>query len=122
MARLYANENFPHPVVHQLRVLGHDVLTSSEAGQANKAIPDNEILELASSEGRVVLTLNRKHFVRLHESGKLHHGIIVCTFNPNFKEQAGSIDAEIRNQPDLQQKLLRINRPANSGSAQDDTG
>ena len=27
MARLYANENFPLPVVGELRRLGHDVLT-----------------------------------------------------------------------------------------------
>ena len=28
MARLYANENFPLPVVNELRRLGHDVLTT----------------------------------------------------------------------------------------------
>jgi hypothetical protein len=32
MARLYSNENFPLPVVHRLRTLGHDVLTIQEAG------------------------------------------------------------------------------------------
>lgn len=32
MARLYANENFPLPVVEVLRRLGHDVLTAGEAG------------------------------------------------------------------------------------------
>jgi len=112
LARLYANENFPHPVVQQLQDLGHEVLTSGEADKANRVIPDDEVLEFASSEGRAVLTLNRKHFVRLHQSGKPHHGIIACTFNPNFKEQAGSIDEEIRNHPNLQQQLLRINRPA----------
>ena len=32
MARLYANENFPLPVVEELRHLGHDVLTMQEAG------------------------------------------------------------------------------------------
>ncbi|MCA9995003.1 MAG: DUF5615 family PIN-like protein [Anaerolineales bacterium] len=30
MARLYANENFPFPVVVQLRQLGHDALTIQE--------------------------------------------------------------------------------------------
>ncbi len=40
MARLYANENFPAPVVETLRQLGHDVLTSYESGQAGKATPD----------------------------------------------------------------------------------
>jgi uncharacterized protein DUF5615 len=34
MARLYADENFPLPVVEELRRLGHDVLTIYETGQA----------------------------------------------------------------------------------------
>jgi hypothetical protein len=35
MARFYSDENFPLPVVEELRKLGHDVLTIHEAGQAN---------------------------------------------------------------------------------------
>jgi len=31
MARLYADENFPLPVVEELRQLGHDVLTMPRA-------------------------------------------------------------------------------------------
>jgi hypothetical protein len=37
VAHLYANENFPLPVVEALRRLGHDVLTSREAGNAMAA-------------------------------------------------------------------------------------
>ena len=37
IARLYANENFPLPVVFALRELGHDVLTSST--QAGPTMP-----------------------------------------------------------------------------------
>ncbi len=44
MARLYSNENFPLPVVVELRRLGHDVLTVQEAGKANQEIPDDEVL------------------------------------------------------------------------------
>jgi hypothetical protein len=35
MARLYANENFPHPVVDVLRRLGHDVVTIQEADRGS---------------------------------------------------------------------------------------
>ncbi len=31
MARLYADEQYPYPVVELLRILGHDVLTVQEA-------------------------------------------------------------------------------------------
>jgi hypothetical protein len=40
MARLYADENFPRPVVDKLCELGHDVLTIHEASKAGQKIPD----------------------------------------------------------------------------------
>ena len=66
MARFYSNENIPLPLVEELRGLGHDVLTSHDAGNANRSVPDEEVLRFAASANRAVLTLNRKHFVRLH--------------------------------------------------------
>ena len=114
MARLYANENFPLPVVVELRNLAHDVLTTVEAGRANQAIPDEEVLEFAWSQNRTLLTLNRKHFVRLHESGAPHAGILACTFDPNFSAQAHRIDDFLRETVDLSGKLLRVNRPISS--------
>ena len=39
MARLYADEQYPLPVVEFLRPLGHDVLTVQEAGNAGLGIP-----------------------------------------------------------------------------------
>jgi len=59
MARLYANENFPLPVVEQLRRLGHDALTIQEAGKADQSLPDEAVLEFARADGRAILTLNR---------------------------------------------------------------
>jgi hypothetical protein len=58
MARLYSNENFPPPVMIVLRELGHDVLTSYESGNANKAIPDAEVLSFDVEQVRILLTLN----------------------------------------------------------------
>jgi len=68
MARLYANENFPLPVVEELRGLGHDVLTMQEAGQANQSMADESVLAFARVQGRVLLSLNRKHFIRFHRT------------------------------------------------------
>ena len=110
MAKLYANENFPFPVVQQLRELGHDVLTTLEAGKANQSIENDAVLNFATSLERGVLTLNRKHFVRLHQSGQLHCGIIVCTYDPDFAQQAREIDRELQTTGNLSQKLIRINR------------
>jgi hypothetical protein len=40
MARLYADEDFPLPVVEELRRLGHDVRTVQEAGRAGQRLGD----------------------------------------------------------------------------------
>jgi hypothetical protein len=66
MARLYSNENFPLPTAEELRRLGHDVLTIQDASQSNEAMSDESVLAFAHSTSRALLTLNRKHFIRLH--------------------------------------------------------
>lgn len=111
MALLYSNENFPRPVVEELRRLGHDVLTVLEAGKAEQAIEDTDVLAFAVSLGRAVLTLNRKHFIHLHREQPSHAGIIVCTYDPDFVAQAERIHAAIQLQPQLAGQLLRVNRP-----------
>jgi predicted nuclease of predicted toxin-antitoxin system len=79
MARLYADEQYPYPVVEFLRALGHDVLTVQEAGRANQGISDSDVLAFATSENRAVITQNRKDFLRLHRIQPDHAGIIACT-------------------------------------------
>lgn len=112
MASLYADENFPLQVVELLRRLGHDVLTSLEAGQANRAIPDEEVLAFATNLGRAVLTLNRWQFIGLHARRPGHAGIVACTQDPNIERQASAIHEAVQSAPSLHGVLLRINRPA----------
>lgn len=112
MARLYADENFPLPVVEELRRLGHDVLTIQETGLAGQAMPDEAVLAFACAAQRAVLTLNRKHFVPLHMEQPAHAGIIVCTFDPDFIGQAARIHGAIGSGISLAGQLIRVNRPA----------
>jgi hypothetical protein len=112
MAHLYSNENFPLPVVQELRNLGHDVLTVREAGNADQAIPDDEVLAFATAEARVILTLNRRDFIHLHKAQPNHAGIIVCTYDADFIGQAQRIHEAIEDEATLDGKLLRVNRPA----------
>lgn len=111
MARLYADENLPLPVVEGLRRLGHDVLTALEAGKAGIAETDEAVLTQARSDSRALLTLNRKHFVRLHGEHPNHAGIIVCSFDHDFPGQALRIHGVVEAEGDLRNKLLRVNRP-----------
>jgi len=110
VARLYANENFPRPVVEALRRLGHEVLTIQETGRGEQAVSDEEVLSFATGDQRAVLTLNRRHFVRLHSTNAAHAGIIVCSFDPDFAAQAHRIDLALSEAPELTGALLRINR------------
>lgn len=110
MARLYTDENFPIPVAEGLRRLGHDVLTVQDSGMAGQAIADTKILAFAHSQGRAVVTLNRRHFGRLHMANPDHSGIIVCTFDPDFAMQASRIDTELKQYSTLARQLIRVNR------------
>jgi hypothetical protein len=111
MAQLYADEDFPLPVVERLRDLGHDVLTSMEAGQANQAIEDADQLAFATYLGRAILTRNRRHFIPLHGRSPNHAGIISITDDPKFDDQADRIDAAIHAQGALASQHVRVNRP-----------
>ncbi len=110
IARLYANENFPLPVVVALRELGHDVLTTRDAGKANDAIPDDEVLRFAVASGRAVITHNRQDFIRLHSQSPDHEGILVCTDNPDFPALSAKIHARLQSMESLKGQLVRINR------------
>ena len=111
MARLYSNENFPLPVVEELREFGHDVLTIQETGKANQAVSDEDVLAFANKEQRILLTLNRRHFIRLHKQHETHAGILACTFDPDFSAFAARIDQALQENHDHSQMVVRINRP-----------
>lgn len=112
MAKLYANENFRRPVVEVLRQLGHDVLTSLQAGNSDQGIPDNAVLDFARRENRVLLTFNRKHFIHLHRLNPVHPGIIVCTEDKDAIALAERIHQPLQSCDEMcENQLIRVNRP-----------
>ncbi len=96
--RFYADENFPLAVV-------------IEDGRANKAISDEKVLTRSTKLDRVLLTINRRDFLRLHNSGKEHSGMILCTFDAEFEGRAGRIHETCENSTGLSRKVIRVNRP-----------
>ena len=111
MARLFADENFPFPVVEALRRMGHDVVTVANVGKAGQALTDTALLQLAAADQRAVVTLNRRHFVRLHAAEQNHAGIIVCSLDLDFDGQAARIDRAVAAQESMVGLLIRVNRP-----------
>ena len=112
MTRLYADENVPRPVVEELRRLGHDVLTMFDDGKANQRYPDASVLHEASTLGRAVVTINRRHFRRLHAQGVSHAGIVLCTYDPDFKGQAERIHELLSRRETMNGRLALVYRPS----------
>jgi predicted nuclease of predicted toxin-antitoxin system len=110
VARIYTNENFPQQAVEHLRFLGHDVETSHDAGNSGRALSDESVLDYAIRNQRVVVTLNRRHFVALHASHPDHWGILVCTFDLDYAGLSERIHAALSARVDHRGCLLRINR------------
>jgi len=111
MSGLYADENFPFPVIEELRRLGFDVLTMYEDDKANQSLTDEEVLLVASDKKRALLTANRRHFIQLHRRQPNHSGIIVCTFDPNFIGQAKRIADALGDLTSMDNELVKIYRP-----------
>lgn len=111
MARLYADKQYPYPVVEYLRTLGHDVLTVQEAGKANQRILDSDVLAFATVEQRALLTQNRKDFFKLHRLQPNHAGVIACTNDRDWEALASRVHQAIAVEDFLQGKLIRIVRP-----------
>ncbi len=109
--RLYADENFPLAVTEALRTAGHDVLTAYDDGRANLAIPDENVLHRAMALSRILLTLNRQDFKRLHGMHPNHAGIVSCTYDPDFAGQAARIHCALQEAATFAGRLVRINRP-----------
>lgn len=112
MALLLADENFPMPAVESLRLAGHNVLTLLDLSQADLAIPDDEVLSLAASLDRILLTLNRKDFIKLHSFDPNHAGIIICKADADFGSLAVRVDRCLQDNPNTRGQLLRVQRPA----------
>jgi predicted nuclease of predicted toxin-antitoxin system len=112
MKLLYADEQYPYPVVKCLRELGHDILTVREAGKADRRVPDDEVLAFATSLERAVVTQNRRDFIQLHHVQPNHAGIIVCTDERNWDALAQRIHDPVGEEESLQGKLIRIIRPS----------
>lgn len=105
---LYADENFPLPVVEELRRLGHDVLTAQDDGR--RATPDADILVRAHALGRPLLTHDRRHFERLHRHSAAHSGILSATRDDDSATMAGRIhDALVGQTPG--RWCIRVNKP-----------
>jgi predicted nuclease of predicted toxin-antitoxin system len=109
--QFYSNENFPIAMVNLLRAEDYDVLTSYEAGQANQSIPDDRVLQYATTTNRILITENHQDFIDLHRITPEHPGIIIFKFDRDYtgKIKAMKDFLNTDGQP-LANRLLRIKK------------
>lgn len=82
-------------VVTQLRLAGHDVATVKEQGLTS--VPDEELIEICSNEGRALVTLDRGFGNRLRFNPSDYAGIVVIRLppRPSFQDFREAIDTLI---------------------------
>ena len=77
---LLLDEMFSDSIAQQLRAKGHDVI-SVVAHPALVALPDDQVLAHATTEGRALVTANIKDFIpldgRYRAAGQSHAGLIL---------------------------------------------
>jgi uncharacterized protein (DUF433 family) len=76
-----------------LRAMGHDATPTARCPTTR--------CSRSRGQQRAVLTLNRRHFVRLHSERPGHSGIVRVPSIPDFKRQARRIDAAVAPLPSL---------------------
>ncbi|MDJ1172709.1 DUF5615 family PIN-like protein [Roseofilum capinflatum] len=119
MLKFYSNENFPLAMVDLMRGMSYDVLTSYEAGQANRKIPDNVVLEYATCAGRIVITENRQDFLNLHSTTSNHAGIIICKADRDYTGKVQALhDFFAQDTHPMANRLLRVMKQNRKGNQQ----
>ena len=83
--RLLADENFPKPIVESLRADGNDVLWARSDCAGWK---DNVLLDLAESEERIVLTLDKDFWqIAVQRRATLEQsGVVLFRLHPAIPE------------------------------------
>ena len=103
--RLYLDEDaMQHGLVIALRARRIDIVTAAEAGMINKS--DEDHLERAAAEGRVLYSFNIADYYALHFSwlarGRTHAGIVLAP------QQRYSVGEQLRRLLDMLNKRTAV--------------
>ena len=91
--KLLANENFPYKSIYYLKEKGYDVLS---IGMDNPSITDSEIMTIAISEERTIMTFDRDYGELIFRHNyKPEKGVIYLRLDEYQPEDPGIIIEEI---------------------------
>lgn len=107
--RLLLDENLsPRGIAAKLREVGDDVLALAE-DTTFEGLPDPQVLELAASQQRVLITRNSRDFAPLArqwaEGGRPHAGIILIWTldHSQFAEILAGVERQLQQRPSQEQ-------------------
>jgi predicted nuclease of predicted toxin-antitoxin system len=98
--KLLANENFPYSSIYYLRSKGFDVLS---IGMDSPSIKDSEIMAIAISENRTILTFDRDYGELIFRFNyKPECGVIYLRLDEYSPEEPGVIIESILSESQLE--------------------
>ena len=97
--KLLANENFPYKSIYYLKEKGFDVLS---IGMDNPSILDSEIMKIAMTEERVIVTFDRDYGELIFRHNyKPEKGVIYLRLDNYRPDEPGIIVEEIINNKEI---------------------
>jgi predicted nuclease of predicted toxin-antitoxin system len=89
------DEDVSRQVAIGLRERSIDAVSVHEVGRGNRSISDEEQLQYATEQGRVLVTYNRRDFQALdagwREEGRSHAGVFWCLEQPISRYDVGGL-------------------------------
>jgi predicted nuclease of predicted toxin-antitoxin system len=84
LTRFIADENIPRETVELLKRKGVDIVSVSDV---SPGLGDDEILELARKDERIVITFDRDFSQLIFKQKRKTKGLILLRFNPESPQQ-----------------------------------
>lgn len=105
---LLRDEDFNHKVLKGLADASYDVTSIKELGLDRQWFSDEDVLKMAIELGRVVLTHNKRDFIRLHRKTDEHQGIITCYQTSDHETLTSKILQLLEEVDSFENKLFRV--------------
>jgi hypothetical protein len=118
MARLVAQDNFPLPVIEELRQFGHDIVTVPADGVSRDALAANAALPRSpDARRRVWLTLDPDQSAGAHRAAPNHSGIVAVRPGKTYAGLAQRIHDALKAHARISRQLVIVDGAADGAGA-----
>ena len=108
MTRFIADENIPRETVELLKKKGLDIVTVSDV---SPGLGDDEILDLARKDERIVITFDRDFGQLIFKQKRKTEGLILLRFNPESPQQiAKRIQQTLATKIDMEGSVIVVKK------------